>query len=231
MNAAAVDSGSAQTTVYGGLIDAIGGIAAGVLAILGLTGFDPEGMAGIATIVVGAAFLIQAAASLSQYAHMLYQSGGNSAPEQFVGGDGLTSMFLAGAGGIILGVLALLGMASETLTAIAVIAYGSALVLGSASMRQLYVLGGGASLSARSGHEWLAGQMISGSAAIQLLSGLAAVVLGILAVAGHTPLVLPLAALLLLGVTVLLTGTALSSLVLGFVRPAQGLQSTTGRTA
>jgi hypothetical protein len=54
MSAVTVETGSAQTSAYGGLIDAIGGIAAGVLAILGLTGFDPEGMASIATIVLGA---------------------------------------------------------------------------------------------------------------------------------------------------------------------------------
>jgi hypothetical protein len=43
-----------------------------------------------------------------------------------------------------------------------------------------------AMLSTSSATELLAGQMVSGSAGIQLLSGLAAVVLGILAVAGQS---------------------------------------------
>ena len=43
--------------------------------------------------------------------------------------------------------------------------------------------------------------------------------------AGHDTRVLSLAVLLLLGVTVLLTGSALSSLVLSFVRPASGSQT------
>jgi len=226
MNAVSVESGSAETAAYGGLIDAIGGIAAGVLAIIGLTGFDPEGMAGIATIVLGAAFLVQAAAILSEYAHVLFQAGAVSAPSDGVAGDGLAAMFLVGAGGIVLGVLALLGIAAAVLTAVAVIAYGSALVLSSSSMRALYQLRGQHTLVAsRNGHELLAGQMASGSAGIQLLSGLAAVVLGILAVAGHLPRVLTLAALLVMGVTVLLSGSALSGLVLSFVRPGQSLRA------
>jgi hypothetical protein len=230
MNAVTVETGSAQTSAYGGLIDAIGGIAAGVLAILGLTGFDPEGMASIATIVLGAAFLIQTGTILSEYTQILQQSGMGPGPSQLTGGEGIIAMSMVGAGGIVLGVLALLGMASETLTAIAMIAYGSALVLSSGSVRQLHVLRGDAALGARSGHELLAAQMVSGSAGIQLMSGLAAVVLGILAVAGHTPRMLTLAALLVLGVTVLLSGSALSSLVLSFMRPGRGLQGPPRRT-
>jgi hypothetical protein len=230
MSAVTMESGAAQTAAYGGLIDAIGGIAAAVLAILGLTGFDPEGMAGIATIVLGAAFLIQAGAILSEYTRIVYQSGVTSAPRELAGGDGLAAMFMVGAGGIVLGVLALLAIASETLPAVAVIAYGSALVLSSSSVRQLYVLRGEALLTARSGHELLAGQMASGSAGVQLLTGLATVVLGILALAGHSPRTLTLSALLVLGITVLLTGSALSGLVLSFMRPVQGLQSASRRT-
>ena len=222
MNAVTVESGAAETVAYGGLIDAIGGIAAGVLAIIGLTGFDPEGMAAIATIVLGAAFLVQAGTILSEYAHILLLAGATSSSSDGVAGDGLAAMFMVGAAGIVLGVLALLAIETTALTAFAVIAFGSALVLSSSSVRALYVLRGQRALAMpRSGPELLAGQMASGSAGVQLLTGLAAVVLGILAVAGHTPHVLTLAALLVLGITVLLTGSALSSLILSFMRPGQ----------
>jgi len=230
VNAVTVESSSAQTPAYGGLIDAIGGIAAGVLAIVGLTGFDPEGMAGIATIVLGAALLIQAGAILSEYTRILYQPEAMSVPTTLTSGDSLGAMLMVGASGIVLGVLALLGMASAILTPIAVIAYGSALVLGSGAVRQLYVLRGEMAPGMRSGQEFLARQMVSGSVGIQLMCGLSAVVLGILAVAGHNSRVLTLAALLVLGVTVLLTGTALGTLVMSFVRRPQGLQSTARRT-
>jgi hypothetical protein len=231
VNAVTVESRSAQTPAYGGLIDAIGGIATGVLAILGLTGFDPEGMAGIATIVLGAALMIQAGAILSEYTHILFQSETTSAAHVLSGGDALGAMLMVGASGIVLGVLALLGIASATLISIAVIAYGGTLVMSSGAVRQLYVLRGEvASTAPRWGHEFLAGQMVSGSVGIQLMSGLTAVVLGILAVAGHTSRALTLAALLVLGVTVLLTGTALSSLVLSFMRRPHGLQTVSRRT-
>jgi hypothetical protein len=215
MNAVTVESSSGQTTAYGGLIDAIGGIAAGVLAVLGLRGFDPEGMAAIATIVLGAALLVQGGAILSEYAHVVFQSDVGVTPREPLGVDGLAPMFMAGASGIVLGVLALLGIASAALTAVAVIAYGSALILSTGTVRQLYVLRGEALPTAHSGHEFLAGQIASGSTGMQLMSGLAVVVLGILAVGGHNPQLLELAALLVLGVTVLLTGTALSSLMHG----------------
>ena len=221
MSVVSVETGSADTAAYGGLIDAIGGIAVAILAIIGLTGFDAERMAGIATIVLGAALLIQGGTILSEYAQV-YQAAASPPAADRVGGDGLAAMFVVGAGGLVLGVLALLGLVPVDMTAIAVIAYGSALVLSSTSVRQLHLLQAQnlQMVSSHSGHELLAGQMASGSAGIQLLTGLTATVLGILAVAGHDPVVLTLAALLVLGITVLLTGSALSSLVLSFVRPA-----------
>jgi hypothetical protein len=221
MSVVSVESGSADTAAYGGLIDAIGGIAVAVLAIIGLTGFDAERMAGIATIVLGAALLIQGGTILSEYAQV-YQAAGAAPASDRVGGDGLAAMFVVGAGGLVLGVLALLGLVPVAMTAIAVIAYGSASVLSSSSVRQLHMLQSHnlQMVSSHTGHELLAGQMASGSAGIQLLTGLTATVLGILAVAGHDPVLLTLTALLVLGVTVLLTGSALSGLVLSFVRPA-----------
>ena len=61
--------------------------------------------------------------------------------------------------------------------------------------------------------------MASGSAGIQALAGLAAVVLGILAAAGTNEVVLSLVALLALGATLVLTGSTLSGTVLSLMRP------------
>jgi len=62
--------------------------------------------------------------------------------------------------------------------------------------------------------------MASGSAGVQMLAGLASLVLGILAVLGINHDVLTLAALIVLGATVILTGSTLSGLVIGFMRSA-----------
>jgi hypothetical protein len=203
------------------MIDALAGMAAAVLGIAGMVGFDPEGMIGIATVVLGAALFIQGGTIVSEYANVMGTTGTSSSIEG-VGSEGLPVMFVVGAGGIVLGVLALLRIAPEALTAIAVIAFGSAMILSSSVVRQLYAIQWRALHTAppRSGNELVAGQMAAGSAGVQLLAGLAATVLGILAVVGHNARVLTLAALLLLGVTVLLTGSTLSGLVLSFTRSA-----------
>jgi hypothetical protein len=209
----------AETAAYGGLLDALAGIAAVVLSIVGLTGIDPAGMTGIATVVLGAALLIQGGSILSEYAHIAFPSELGVADS--LRGEGLTAILLTGAGGIVLGVLALLGIATAGLTAIAAIAFGSALMLGSGSMRQLYGLEMQAlqATTPRSISVLLAGEVAAGSAGLQLLAGLAAVVLGILALAGYPPELLTLSALLVLGATVVLTGGALSGLLLSFLRP------------
>ncbi|PSJ62871.1 hypothetical protein [Pseudaminobacter soli (ex Li et al. 2025)] len=132
-------------------------------------------------------------------------------------------MFLVGAAGIVLGVLALIGLASQTLTAAAVIAFGGALLLTSNSVWHLYrakqaSYRNGATQTV-SAAEFVAGEMAAGSAVLQCLSG-AAIVLGILAAAGTNPSVLTLVGLLILGATILMTGSTLSGTVMGFMEPA-----------
>jgi hypothetical protein len=212
---------SAEAAAYGGMGDAIGGIATAVLAIVALTGFARETMAPIATIVFGAALLIQGGTILSEYAHVTFPTGSAPALSERFSGSGLSAVFLVGATGMVLGLLGLLGIAPAQLTAIAIITFGSALVLSSNSVSQLYALRTAVTKSAdvHSAGELLAAEIASSSSGIQMLAGLATIVLGILAVAGYNPVVLTLVALLLLGVTAILTGSALSGLVLGFMRP------------
>ncbi len=211
-----------DTTNYGGLVDAIGGIATIVLAIIALSGVHPTTLVAIATIVFSAALLIQGGTMLSEYTHMIFPAGAAAPTEEF-GGGGLSALFLVGAAGIVLGVLALLGIYDLALTAVAVIAFGGALVLSSNAVWQLYRMKRSALRIAGartiSGGEILASEMASGSAAMQCLGGLAAIVLGILAVTGMNAAVLTLVGLLVLGATVLLAGSTLSGVVMGFMVP------------
>ncbi len=213
-----------ESTNYGGLVDAVGGIVTIVLAIIALSGVYATMLVAIATIVFGAALLIQGGTMLSEYTRMIFPAGAAAATEEFGGGGGLSAVFLVGAAGIVLGVLALLGIYPSALCAIAVIAFGGALVLSSNSVWHLYRMkqashriGGARTVS---GGEILASEMASGSAALQCLAGLAAIVLGILAVTGKEPAILTLIGLLVLGATVLLTGSTLSGAVMGFMEPA-----------
>src|SRR6185437_12269358 len=165
MNTTFVDTrASGQASAYGGAIDAIGGIAAAVIAIIGLAGFHPATMTAISVIVFGAAMLIQGGTLLSEYA-VVIQVVPSAAEGESDGG--MSIMFLAGVAGIVLGILALLGIAARPLTAVAILAFGAALTLSSTSVRRLFLLQAAARrVSSRSGTEMLAGEMASGSAGV-----------------------------------------------------------------
>jgi hypothetical protein len=217
---AASASAVVRAAAYGGLADAIGGIATIVLAIVALAGVHPAIVLSVAVIVFGATLLIQGGTLVSEYEGIMFPAGTANvvSPEQF-GVGGLATLFLVGVAGIVLGILALLGIAAETLTAISVIAFGASLLLSSNSVRHLSMLQTTSrSDVARSGAERLAGEMATGSASIQVLAGLTAIVLGILSVAGVNPNVLMLSALIVLGGAIILTGSALTGLIIGFMR-------------
>lgn len=232
----AIQSRSPETTAaFGGVMDAIGGIATAVLAIIGLAGWRPELLAGVATIVFGAALLIQGGTLLSEYSQVFTPAGALQTASDAAGGDGLAAMFPVGIAGIVLGILALLGIASYSLTSVSVIAFGAALMLSAQSVRRLYRMQADArrtSVGSYATRELLAGEMAAGSAGIQFVAGLAALVLGILAVVMAATLrseLLTLVGLLIVGLTNIISGSALSGLVLSFMRPESRTASTVTR--
>src|SRR5579885_1431156 len=187
MNAAISHSRTPEAAAaFGGAMDAIGGIATAVLAIIGLAGWRPELLAGVATIVFGVALLIQGGTLLSEYSQVFTPAGALQTASDAVAGDGLAAMFPVGIAGVVLGILALLGVAPYTLTSVSVIAFGAALMLSAQSVRRLYRMQADTRLnsvgSSYTIREFLAGEMAAGSAGIQFIAGLAALVLGIIAV-------------------------------------------------
>jgi hypothetical protein len=212
-SAAVADAGS-----YGGFVDALGGIATIVLAIIGLAGVKAEMLVAIATVVFGAALLIQGGAMLTEFA----QIETTSETSGTTSGGGLSALFLVGFAGIVLGVLALLGIYSPVLTAAAAIAFGAALVISSSAVWQLLT---SRSIAARfERHSPLlrvmASEVAAGSAGLQAMAGLAVIVLGILAVSGVYTTGLSLIALLIAGAAIVLTGSSLSGSMTGLMRPA-----------
>lgn len=224
MSYASSTSVSREAATYGGFVDALGGIATIVLAIIGLSGVKPDILASIATIVFGAALLIQGGAMLSEFAETEMTPDANMAS----GGGGLSALFLVGIGGIVLGVLALLGIRATILTGVAVIAFGSALVISSSAVWQL--------LTSRSVAmrfqarpvvvRFIASEVAAGSAGVQAMCGLSVIVLGILAVCGVFTGPLTLVALLVAGASILLTGSTLTGTMVGFMRDAPAASTT-----
>jgi hypothetical protein len=228
MSMTSVQSTRHEVANYGGVVDAIGGAATVVLAIIGLSGTSTDMLLAIATIVFGAALLIQSGTILSELTHMIFPAGAAEPAAEFRGG-GLSIVFLVGGAGIVLGVLALLGIYRIELVSIAIIAFGSALVFGSNAvwsvhrMKQAAFRAGGQ--RAATGSEILATEIAAGSAGLQCIAGLAAIVLGILAVTGTMPVALSLIAFLVMGATILMTGSTLSGAVQGFMRPVASARS------
>jgi hypothetical protein len=197
-------------TSSGLFAEAVGGVATIVLAILGLSGVSPEYLLGIATIVFGAALVIEGTSIVADYAHVLSFSTAAAQPSP----GGVSAVFLAGATGIILGVLALLGVDAPILSSAAIIVFGSALVLTSSISINLHLL------KTRVLGDTQVIETPSEIAGAKVLAGVAAIVLGILGAAGTASMKLDLVALLVLGAGMLATGNGLSNAMNGIVLAA-----------
>jgi hypothetical protein len=200
---------SAKRIARGFSADAAASAAAVVLVILGLANVAPVYMLPVATILLGAALLVKGAAVASRFQELAYETGdGREAETQLAGG--MSAELLAGGAGIVLGILALIHIAPVTLTAVAVIAFGAALLLGGGETFRLSHLhwprqqwDEGALHTAR-----LTAESAGGG---ESLVGIAAVVLGILALTGINPGVLVFVGLLCLGGAELVSGFASST--------------------
>lgn len=231
MNVAASQFHTSEIAAYGGMMDAMGGVATAILAIVALTGTNPQLLEGVATIVFGGTLLVQGGALVSEYSQLSTGVSQASAVRTAAGafsGDGLAVLFPVGLTGIVLGILALLGVSMTVLAPIALIAFGAALMLSAQSVRRLYSLQAATrnqGADPRVMREYLASEMASGSAGLQFIAGVAAAVLGIIAVSEVRYAALTLVGLLIVGLTLIVSGGALSGLVLSFARGGTGSAS------
>ncbi len=211
---------STKVLLAGTLAEGIAGIGAVVLAIIGLANKAPQLMLPIATIAVGAALLFEGGAITARFANLLSTARGDTDVREF--GVGMTSEFLSGIAGIVLGILALLGIYPLIMVSAAAVLFGAALIIGSgvtARINSLWV----SSVEEREVVRNVTHEAIAAASGVQLLIGLGSVVLGILALIGFNPLVLSLVAMLSVGFSDLLSGTAIMSRISGIAR-RQGSQ-------
>jgi len=183
---------------------AAAGVAA-VLAIIGLAGTQTFLMMSIATITLGGAFMLREGGIIAQSLRTRTRS--DVFREQVLG-SGLTASTIAGITGIALGILALVDVDPSILVPAAVIVFGGALLLGNAP--------GSATLMA-SRVDTLGSVGTPGGGG-EMLVGMGATALGILALVGVAPLTLSLVALLALGVATFLVGGAVGAKVVGASR-------------
>lgn len=162
-----------------------------VLTIIALADVLPFLLTQIVVIVLGAGLLIQGLTVAARARELPSETGGT--PGALAGE--LTVEVAAGATGIVLGILSLVGLAPMTLATVATIAFGAALLLGGAETYRLNQFQlPWAPLSSPAEHT--VQRTAKSSAGGEEMAGLAAIVLGILALVGMNPGVLVLVALL-----------------------------------
>ncbi len=191
----------------GASLEVIGGAAAIVLAIIGVAGFYPMYMLSIATICAGAALLAEGGSIAARWNDVVRRlEGGRNDRAELVGGIG-TEVF-GGAVGIVLGILALLGVRPFVLLPVAAIVFGGSLLLGGAAQPELDALVPEHDARLRR----ITRDAIQASGGVMVMVGIAAAVLGILALLSVGPIMtLTLVALLCVGGALLVAGGALTA--------------------
>lgn len=169
----------AEAAVGGSSVGALTGAGAAVLAIIGLAGALPFYMTTIATIAIGAGLFAEG----TSLGVGLGRIDRNGIREEDAAAGGFALQGLAGAAGIVLGILALIGLLPTVLIAIAILTMGGALVFGGPARAELNLtalqVSGGSITQKR-----VATQAVNTSAGLLTLVGLGAVTLAILALVG-----------------------------------------------
>mgnify|MGYP001555446502 CR=1 FL=1 len=166
MSMASTETTGREVATYGGFADAFGGCATVVLAIVALSGTRPDILIGIATIIFAAALLIQSGTLLSE------MSAGAAVPAEG-GSGGLSYVLLGGLAGVVLGILALIGVHAVLLASIAVIVFGTCMAFGSSAVYQAFQVRRSFAAGGRAPTEVLINEIAAGSSGLQAMAGLA----------------------------------------------------------
>lgn len=197
------------------------GIAAIILAILGLVHFMPMVMVCVATIVLGGAFLFRGIMIACEYTRLLVYLSGNASEKLELSG-GTSIEILVGIAGMVLGILALLTADPAVLVSIAVIVFGVGMVMGASVVARLNALKmecvGTECAAQQHKLNKVTHEIIGSTLGTQFLSGLTAIVLGILALISFVPILLTLVAILVLGGAMVLSGSAITGRMSGMMK-------------
>jgi hypothetical protein len=175
------------------------------MAVIGLAGFLPVTLASVAVIAVSVALLLSAGATAARYERL---AKGEEDRPLVIGGTG-ADMLLAVAA-IVLGVLSLIGISPEVLLPVAVLGLGGALAMSGFTSRRVESFSHGI-LESR--EEKRTHEAVRTANTTEVIIGLSVLILGILALAGNSPLTLTLVAALGLGAATMLSGGAVASRV------------------
>jgi len=208
---------TAGVVAGGSAIETLAGAAAVVLTIIGLAGWYPALLLPIAAICVGAGLMLKGGALAARSHFLMREVSGESMTMAELGG-GMSAELMGGAAGIVLGILALAGIAPSTLLSVAAIVFGGTLMFGTGAEAPLARLT--AHPAVHPAVHAAARDMAYAAASSQFLVGAGAVVLGILALIGFVPQTLQLVAILAVGGAAFLSGAAASGRMASVFRSA-----------
>lgn len=186
-----------------------------ILGILALAKIAPLTLVSIAVIVAGVLLVIDSAALTQQIAAALTAKAGHNLNAAALP-NGLNAGVLGGMTGIVLGILAILGVAPQTLIAVAAIVFGAAVLFDFTARAQAHALRMTTSETPEQSAK-LAMATASSTNTSALFAGVGLITLGILALAGIAGEVLIAIAFLGLGAYFLLAEASEAGRLLGIV--------------
>jgi len=192
----------------GSFAEMAGGIGAIVLAIVGLAGIVPIVLAAIAMVSIGAALAVEGTAIAVEYRRLFCKLADNEVHANELSG-GMSAEFFTGIAGVVLGILAIIGVHPIFLLAVSAIVLGIGIAFSSGSKARLNQLR--LERTENTLLQRIAKDAVITSIGTDVLAGLGASILGILALLGIVPIILTLVAVLVMGGTILLGGSALGS--------------------
>lgn len=200
------DKITAGVLTGGSTLETFGGLSAIVLAVIGFQQ-QPIQMCAVATIAIGFALLSQGASLMARWRQTLRKLE-HSKLERNELVEGVSTEVFGGTVGIVLGILALLGIKPDVMLPVAAIVFGGSLLLGGAAQPDLVYL----APERNPRYARATFRAIQASGGIMVLVGVASAVLGILALLRvGPPIHLTLVAMLGIGFSLLFAGSALTA--------------------
>lgn len=205
---------SMEVVSSGSMIEATGGFAAIILSILSMANVAPLYLMPTAALVIGVALLFEGGAIASRYWQLPEEiTAGRLASMELAGG--MIAEFFAGLTGVILGLLALAGNYPLTMSSVAVLIFGVALLASSGLTYRLNHLESKTEGEEAHREMFLRFRSVRlGAVGVQIIFGATAALLATIALFGVGSMGLTMISLLILGISVLLSGTAVSNRIL-----------------
>jgi hypothetical protein len=193
----------------GSVVGMVAGALAVILAIIGLSGVHSLGMVAVSVIVVGLALLVESGIMGAEYSNLLAHVGKDNITRMEVGA-GLGVEGVAGVVAVIFGVLALSGVNPGAMVAIGTLLLGVGVMFASRLHDRIRSMRIDPTVE-RDEMDRVTRELLGTATGAQVLVGLGAVILAILALVGFAPITLTLVAVLAIGASILIGGAMLGS--------------------